>query len=168
MNPYLRDAILTATPEQLQLMLYDGAIRFATQGQEALRRKDFNTSYQKLQRAQKIIQEMQAGLRFDVNPELCERVAGLYRFMYHKLIEASFKRDPSLIDDVLKVLRMERETWRILVEKVNEVRGEGAPTTSAPGSGHPARAEHVPPPRSANPTASAPPPPTEASLCVEG
>lgn len=120
LNPYLRDAVLTASSEQLQLMLYDGAIRFSLQARDALERKDFETSYEKLTRAQRIITEMQSGLRHDVNRELCERVASVYNFLYSKLIEACTKRDIGAIDDALRVLRIERETWQILVDKVNK------------------------------------------------
>lgn len=118
-NPYLRDAVMTATPEQLQLMLYDGCIRFATQAQDAIRRKDLETSYQKLTRAQHILLEMKDGLNYDANRELCERVASIYMFIYNKLIDACVNRDAEAIDDALKVLRIERETWQMLVDKVS-------------------------------------------------
>jgi flagellar protein FliS len=121
-NPYFRDSVLTATPEQLQLMLYDGAIRFAAQGRDALLKKDYETSCEKLIKAQNIILEMQAGLNFEVNRELCQRVAAIYNFIFRKLIDANTQRDTGAIDDALKVLRMERETWQILVDKVNRER----------------------------------------------
>ena len=124
-NPYLRDAVLTATPEQLQLMLYDGAIRFATQGRDALLEKDYGTSFERLTRAQQIISEMQAGLNYEVNRELCERVASIYNFLFRKLVDANVTRDVAAVDDALKVLRIERKTWQILVDKVNQVRRAG-------------------------------------------
>jgi len=121
-NPYLRDSVLTASPEQLQLMLYDGCIRFAQQGRDALEEKDYERSYERLTRAQHIIIEMRNGLNHEVNPELCDRVASIYGFLYRKLVDACVNRDVQAIDDALKVLRIERETWHILVEKVNKVR----------------------------------------------
>ncbi len=121
-NPYLRDAVLTATPEQLQLMLYDGAIRYALQARDALGEKDYERSHDRLTRAQNIIAELQAGLNYDVNRELCERVSSVYGFLHHKLIDANVRHDAEAIDDALKVLRIERETWRILVDKVSKVR----------------------------------------------
>ena len=121
-NPYLRDAVMTATPEQLQLMLYDGAIRNAMQAREAILGKDYETSYNKLTRAQHIILEMHNGLNFEVNRELCERVAAIYGFLHHKLVQANVSRCVDFIDDALKVLRLERETWQMLVDKVNRVR----------------------------------------------
>ena len=131
-NPYLRDAVMTATPEQLQLMLYDGAIRFASQGRDAIEAKDYTTSFEKLTRAQDIISEMQAGLNYEVNEDLCKRVASIYNFVYRKLVDANVHRDASAIDDALKVLRIERETWQIVVDKVNKAReqqGITAPDT---------------------------------------
>lgn len=121
-NTYLRDAVLTATPEKLQLMLYDGAIRFSTQAREAIERKDYEESYHKLTRAQHIILEMLNGLDYSVNKELCERVASIYNFLYRKLVDACVSRDVSDIDDALKVLRIERETWQILVDKLQNSR----------------------------------------------
>ncbi len=123
-NPYLRDAVMTATPEQLQLMLYDGCIRYATQAKDAIERKDFETSCDKLTRAQNIIIEMRNGLDYDVNRELCERVASVYGFLYRRLIDANMHRDTAAIDDALRVLSIERETWQILVDKVNRIQGE--------------------------------------------
>ena len=119
-NPYLRDAVLTATPEQLHLMLYDGAIRYALQARDAIAEKDFSTSYERLTKAQNIIAEMQAALNYEINRELCERVAAVYNFIYRKLLDANVNRRVEEIDDAVKVLRIERETWHILVDKVNK------------------------------------------------
>lgn len=124
-NPYLRDAVMTATPEQLQLMLYDGAIRYALQGRDALTVKDFETAYLRLTRAQNIVIEMINGLRHDVNPELCQRMAAIYNFIYRKLVDACVHRKTSDIEDAVKVLRMERETWQLLVDKINGSRQGG-------------------------------------------
>jgi len=121
-NPYLRDAVMTATPEQLQLMLYDGCIRDATQARDAIEKKDYETSFERLTRAQHIILEMQNGLNHDVNSELCERVASIYGFLYNKLLEANIHRDVQAIDDALRVLRIERETWKMLVDKIAQAR----------------------------------------------
>ena len=128
-NHYLRDAVMTATPEQLQLMLYDGCIRFTQQGRDAIQQKDYETSYERLTRAQNIVLEMQNGLTYDVNRELCERVASIYGFLYRKLVDACVHRDVTAVDDALKILGMERETWQILVDKVNKTpeHAEGGP-----------------------------------------
>ena len=121
-NPYLRDAILTATPEQLHLMLYDGAIRYALQAREAIEQKKYDVSYERLTRAQRIMLEMLNGLNYDVNRELCGRMASIYDFIYRKLLDANLERSIAHIDDAVRVLRIERETWQLLVDKVNRDR----------------------------------------------
>ncbi len=134
-NSYLRDTVMQASPEQLQLMLYDGAIRFACQGREAIEQKNYEQVYEKLSRAQKIVLEMQAGLRHEVHPELCSRMAALYAFIYRKLVNASVQRNTSDVDDAVKVLRHERETWVLLLDKVARERHSGEMSTA------PARSE---------------------------
>ena len=57
---YLKNTVMTASPEQLQLMLYDGAIRFATRGRDALSRKDYEGAYNSLERAQRIAATVKA------------------------------------------------------------------------------------------------------------
>jgi flagellar protein FliS len=150
-NAYLRDAVLTATPEQLQLMLYDGAIRFATQGRDAVARKDFETSYERLSRAQKIILEMQNALKHDVAPDLCARMASLYDFIYRKLVDGSIHRDTAAIDDALKILHHQRETWVMLIDKLKR-EAAGGQVQNTPARKPPAREEV----------------PVESTLCIEG
>ncbi len=134
-NEYLRNQILTASPEQLQMMLYDGAIRFSRQGREAIERKDVEGSYNALTRAQRIVLEMLNGLNHDVNPELCARMAALYTFVYRRLVEAGVQKDIKAVDDALRILEYQRETWRMLMEKLSQQRGrmvQAAPSTASP------------------------------------
>lgn len=119
-NPYLRNAVLTARPEQLQLMLYDGAIRFASQAREAIEKREIENSFNLLSRAQNIVREMENGLRHEVAPELCSQMASLYRFVFGKLVDANVNKDIQALDDALKVLRHQRETWAILADKVQK------------------------------------------------
>jgi len=121
-NPYLRDAVMTATPEQLQLMLYDGAIRFALQARDAIEKKDYETMYLRLTRSQNIVLEMLNGLNHDINPQLCGKMAAIYNFIYRKLVDACVHRNTEEIDDAVRLLRMERETWQLLVDKVTQTR----------------------------------------------
>src|SRR5215207_4034421 len=86
---YLKTKVFTATPEQLQMMLYDGAIRFAEQARVALQERNFEKSYTSISRVQKILMEMSSTLKHDVFPELCAKLAALYTFAYRKLIEAN-------------------------------------------------------------------------------
>jgi flagellar protein FliS len=115
---------MTATAEQLQLMLYDGAIRFALQARDAVEASDYESSYNKLSRAQAIVLEMQNGLRHEVNPDLCDKMAALYSFLYRKLVDASVNRRVADLNDALQVLRHMRETWVMLMDKTTQARAQ--------------------------------------------
>jgi flagellar protein FliS len=127
MNPnpaanYLRTKVFTATPEQLQLMLYDGAIRFAEQGKVALVQKNYEASYNALSRAQKIITELQCGLKHDLAPELCGKLSALYNFVFRKLLEANVQHLVESVDEALSILRYQRETWVMLLDQLGKTK----------------------------------------------
>src|SRR5437762_7768105 len=98
---YLRSTVLTATPEQLQLMLYDGAIRFGEQARMALEKKDYSESYELITRVQKIITELTCSMKHDVFPDLCAKLAALYNFAHRKLVTASIEHDTASLDEAL-------------------------------------------------------------------
>jgi len=131
MNPqaaqnYLRTRVLTATPEQLQMMLFDGAIRFAEAGRTAILKKDWEQTYHNCLRAQKIVTELIAGLRHDVQPELCKKLSGLYAYIFRRLLDASARHQVSAIDEALKLLRYQRETWALLMDKLGKQKAAAA------------------------------------------
>lgn len=122
MNPqaaqsYLRTKVLTATPEQLQLMLYDGALRFGEQAKAALEKKNYEESFNAIVRAQRIVAELNGSLRHDVYPELCGKLAALYNFAYRRLIQANTAHNISALNEAMEVLRYQRETWAMLLQK---------------------------------------------------
>jgi flagellar secretion chaperone FliS len=161
---YLKNAVLTASREQLHLMLYDGAIRFALKGREAIEAGKVEESYNHLTRAQKIVIEMQNGLNFKVDPALCERMSALYTFVYRKLVDASVNKDVSAVDDALRILRHQRETWVLLMERIRE---EAQPVSFLDPAGKaPVRQPPSRTPPSCLPVDSSPP--LASSLNIEG
>ena len=126
---YLRTKVLTASPEQLRLMLFDGSIKFLEQGRDGLVKKDFEAAYNGITRCQSIILELINSLRPEHGPELCERLSSLYTFMYTRLVTGLSERDPAVADEVLNLLHFERETWQMLIERLAE---EGARAASSP------------------------------------
>ena len=128
---YLRTRVMTATPEQLQMMLYDGAIRFAEQGRAALDAGDFEKSYQAISRVQKILTEMSCGLKRDVLPELCEKLSALYGYVYRRLIDANVKHDAEALDEAIGLLKYQRETWALLLERLGRQKAAVAATRIA-------------------------------------
>src|SRR5258708_15013650 len=125
MNPkaaqqqYLRTKVLTATAEQLQLLLFDGAIRFSEQARVALQQKDYEQSFLALTKAQAIVNQLLCALKPDVLPDLCDKLKGLYVFAYRKLVDANFNHKVESVDEALKILKYQRETWTMLMEKIS-------------------------------------------------
>ena len=117
-NAYLRTQVLTASPEQLRLMLLDGAIRFAQQAADGLDTNDYEASYNGNTQARAIVLELATSIRPDVDPELAERVQSVYMFLYAELIDASLNRDKARLDKAIELLHYERETWSLLMDKV--------------------------------------------------
>lgn len=125
---YLRTKVLTATPEQLQMMLYDGAIRFAEQARIALEKKDYEQSYSLISRVQRILTEMSCSLKHEVFPELCTKLSALYNYVYRKLIEANIEHTIPALDEALEILRYQRETWVMLMDQLGKQKAAAAAT----------------------------------------
>ena len=131
MNPqaakkYLRTKVLTATAEQLQMMLFDGAIRFCEQARIALEKKNFEQSYQALTKAQAIVNQLICALKPDVLPELCKRLKGLYTFAYRRLVDANLNHHVESLDEALNVLKFQRQTWAMLMESLGKQKAAAA------------------------------------------
>lgn len=123
---YLKTKVFTATPEQLQLMLFDGALRFGEQAKLALEQKNFEHSYNMISRVQKIIAEMQSCLKPSIAPDLCAKLGALYSYVYRKLVEASIDHTISALDEALNLLRYQRETWVMLLDQLGKTKAAAA------------------------------------------
>lgn len=122
-NAYLRTKVLTASPEELRLMLLDGAIKFASQGREGMATRNYEASFNGISQCRNIVLELLTTIKPEYDPELCDRVKSLYTFLYTQLVEASMEKNLSKLDGVIKLLQYERETWVLLMAKIAEERG---------------------------------------------
>jgi flagellar secretion chaperone FliS len=122
-NAYLRTKVLTASPEELRLMLLDGAIRFCRQGRDGIANRDWEASFNGFSKCRKILTELMTSMRPEIDPDLCARLTGLYTFFYTHLIEAAHEKSVAKADRVIELLEYERETWVMLMGKVREERG---------------------------------------------
>lgn len=119
---YLKSAVLTASPEQLQLMLFDGALRFAGRGLEAIRARDIGGTFTALDRAQRIVLQMIDGLQRDANPALVDQMRAILDFVYRRLIDGNLYKDAAAVEDALRLLKHQRETWQLIMQKVSTAR----------------------------------------------
>jgi len=122
---YLRTKVMTAGPAELRMMLFDGALRFAEKGRAGLAERDFEAAYEGISRCQQILLELINGLQPQQDPVLCERLSGLYTFMYTRLIDASQERSAEIVEEVIKLLEYEQQTWSMLLEKLAEEKSAG-------------------------------------------
>jgi flagellar protein FliS len=107
---YRDSAILTAPPERLVVMLYDGANRFLMQGAMALRAGDLTVMNDRLRRAEAIITELRQTLDMSQG-EVASNLESIYSFCQRLLLEARLQQDADRIEQVAKLLRDLRDAW---------------------------------------------------------
>ena len=117
-DSYFENEVLTATPQKLHLMLIEAAIRLANQTIEHWREGRETQAAEAIVRCQRILAEMFKGLRPDLMPDLISKVAKVYNFMHRSTVEAQIQRDPQRLTEVVRVLEIERETWRQVCEQL--------------------------------------------------
>jgi flagellar protein FliS len=117
MNPYANarqayaeSAVLTASPEQLVVMLYDGAVRFLRQSAEAMRVGQLEQSRNKMRRGEAIIDELNNCLDMSYG-DVPSRLRSIYLFCKRHLIQANVQSDPAAIDTVVRLLGELRDSW---------------------------------------------------------
>ena len=114
-NPYQKASIETASPGQIILMLYDGALRFLSQAKDGFELK--NTIQRNeivnnnIVRVQNIVAELKDSLDHKVEGDIPKTLDDLYSFVYHHLTQANIKKDPSHLPDCERVLKDLRDSW---------------------------------------------------------
>jgi flagellar secretion chaperone FliS len=108
---YKEQSILTATPGQLVVMLYDGCLRFLHQAAFAMRDGDMAVSGNRLSRAEAIIDELLTTLDLEQGGEIASRLQGIYVFCNRHLLEARTDRDAEKIEKVSELMGELRESW---------------------------------------------------------
>lgn len=118
LNKYKQNTVSTATPEELTLMLYDGAIKFMNIGKYSIENKDLERTNSSLIRAQDIISELNYSLNMDY--DLSKDMRSLYDFIVSKLIDANIKKDIEAIDEALNITYDMRDTWKEVIKQVKQ------------------------------------------------
>lgn len=109
-NAYQTNAIMTASPAELTLMLYEGAIKFCNIAIVAIEKKDYQKANTNLKKAQAIITEFRATL--DHKYEVWKDFDLVYDYIYRRLVEGNVKKDIEIVEDALKQIRDMRDTWK--------------------------------------------------------
>ncbi|MEN9572807.1 MAG: hypothetical protein RL514_662 [Verrucomicrobiota bacterium] len=130
-SAYRQVATQTATPGQLVLMLFDGAIRFLERARLGFAETDpleFNlTVNNNIQRAQAIIHELNTSLNIEAGGPIAENFRRLYDYMDDRLQESNFRKSEDGIQDVLRRLGILRDAWAEMLRRRGESLQPGAP-----------------------------------------
>lgn len=117
-NPYAQyqnSKILTASPAELTLMLYDGAIKFSNIAITAMEEKDIQKAHNNIIKVQRIINEFRATL--DRKYEVAKDFDNIYTYLLQRLFDANIKKDPEIMQEIVGHLRTLRETWIEIMKK---------------------------------------------------
>jgi flagellar secretion chaperone FliS len=108
-NKYLETSIQSATPAQLLIMLYDGAIRFCRMGIDSTKKGNIEDAHKYYCKTQDIVQEFIITL--DRKADVAEGLLQLYEYFNFRLVEANTKKDIAPAEEVLKHLQELKEIW---------------------------------------------------------
>lgn len=114
-NAYQRNAIMTASPAELTLMLYEGAIKFCNIAIMGIEKNDMEKAHVNLKKAQDIISEFRITL--DHKYPVWEDFDRVYDYIYRRLVEANMSKDIEVIEDALKYIREMRDTWKEVMKR---------------------------------------------------
>ena len=116
---YNNSKILTASPAELTLMLYEGAIKFCNVAITAVENKDIEKAHIHIQKTEKIIDYLRQTL--DMNYPVAEDFERVYSYIGRRLIEANVKKDKEILEEVNGHLRSLRDTWKEVMKANNAV-----------------------------------------------
>lgn len=117
---YNNSKILTASPAELTLMLYEGAIKFCNIAITAIEQKDIPKAHNNIVKTQRIVEHFR--LTLDMKYPVAQDFERVYLYLEQRLIMANVKKDTEILDEVLEHLRSMRDTWKEVM-RINREKG---------------------------------------------
>ena len=112
---YNNSKILTASPAELTLMLYEGAVKFCNIAIVAIENKEIEKAHIHIQKTERIIDYLRQTL--DMKYHVAEDFERIYSYLGQRLIEANIKKDKEILEEVNGHLRSVRDTWKEVMKK---------------------------------------------------
>jgi len=109
-SQYANNRILTASPAELTLMLYEGAIKFCNIAIIAIENKDIEKAHNNIMKVQRIIEEFQITLDFKY--PIANDFNNVYTYLIQRLREANITKDKEILEEVNGHIRTMRDTWK--------------------------------------------------------
>lgn len=117
---YNNSKILTASPAELVLMLYEGAIKFCNIAIMAVEEKDIPKAHTNILKVEKIIDHFRITL--DMSYPVAQDFDRVYEYLSRRLVEANMKKDKEILEEVCRHIRSLRDTWKEVM-RLNRERG---------------------------------------------
>ncbi|MCM1210213.1 MAG: flagellar export chaperone FliS [Blautia sp.] len=115
---YTNNKILTASPAEVTLMLYEGAIKFCNIAIIAIEHGEMEKAHVNIKKTQRIIEEFRNSL--DRQYEVAEEFDKIYTYLLQRLLDANVKKDKEILEEVNRHLRSVRDTWKEVMKRCNE------------------------------------------------
>lgn len=143
---YLTHRVQSASPVELIRILYEAAVQSVDEAVRALQSGDILKRGRAVTKTIEILSELRIALRYDVQPEYCRTLAGLYSYMQSQLIRAHSEQSESLLLEVSRLLQTLLDGWTGAIENLSSApRQDPAPAVSvaaaAAGAPNPYSAE---------------------------
>ena len=117
---YNTSKILTASPAELTLMLYEGAIKFCNIAIIAVENKDVEKAHINIQKTRKIVEHFR--LTLDMKYPVAQDFDRVYEYLMRRLLQANIKKDKEILEEVNEHLRSMRDTWKEVM-RINREKG---------------------------------------------
>jgi len=111
-----QSSIMTASPQELTLMLYNGAIKFVNQAIKAIEENNSELANNLIIKTEDIILELKLSLNKDY--EISKEFETMYNYIYQRLIDANISKDIQILEEVNRFLREFRDTWKQVMKRV--------------------------------------------------
>ena len=112
---YQRNKIMMASPAELTLMLYEGAIKFINVAIMGIEKNDIQKAHNNIMKAQRIIEEFRATLNFKY--PVAKDFDNVYEYVHRRLIEANIAKDKDILEECLEHMRTMRDAWKEIMQQ---------------------------------------------------
>lgn len=119
-NPYAEyrnSQAMTASPAELTLMLYDGAIKFVNIAHDAIDKGEIEKANKNIQKASNIIEELQSTLNHKY--PVAEDFDNVYKYIRDRLLWANMKKDNEILAEAKDAINQMRDTWKEVMRVTN-------------------------------------------------
>lgn len=122
-SAYQNNKVMTASPAELTLMLYEGAIKFCNIAIMGIEQNDIQKAHTNITKVEAIIEEFRSTLDFKY--PVAKDFEQVYKYLYDRLVQANIKKDKEILEEVLGHLRTMRDTWKEVM-KLSKQQGKHA------------------------------------------